>query len=332
VNPLGNKPSIFKGFFSGDDSKGENSEKPLIIPTRPSRPDPYSVRLSETSTNNNYSNLLTPDTNGLSEDERLALDSLASVPIPEEMNFDHYLNNPDLRGWLRKKTGTNKFGFSIGDMTTSNYGWKRYWFCVKDTRLMYYTNEQSPNTQSKGNPPTGIISLQFATSIQVFGKKSIKICFPEVTYELEAAEISHRSKWVKGLLDVKTTYVKLQQHTGASSPFGINQTDMRKEGALELRSGNNWKPRYVVLVDGMLLIFSAKGALRNHRIPLYDLEMDAVQATDNSRFSFKIRLRVGEEPKEMEFGNTSESVVESWVEILRKHKLLIEDFINTFTF
>jgi len=197
---------------------------------------------------------------------------------------------------------------------------------------MYYTTEQSPNTQSKGNPPAGIISLHFATSIQPFGKKSIKICFPEATYELEAPEISNRSKWIKGILDLKTTYAKLQKHTGASSPFGINQTDMRKEGALELHSGNKWKPRYLVLVDGMLLIFSAKGALRNHRIPLYDLELDSVQPTDNSRFSFKIRLRVGEESKEMEFGNTSQSVVDNWAEILRKHKLLIEDFINNFTF
>jgi len=215
-------------------------------------------------------------------------------------------------------------------MTNSNYGWKRYWFCVMDTRLMYYTNEQSSNTGLKGNPPTGIISLQFSTSIQSFGKKSIKICFPETIYELEAAEITARSKWVKGLLDVRSTYVKLQKHTGANSPFGISQTDMRKEGALELRSGNKWKPRYLVLVDGMLLIFSAKGATRNQRIPLFDLELDSVQQVDNTRYSF--RLRVEEERREMEFSHATESVLESWVSTLRKHKLLIEDVINNFTF
>jgi len=248
------------------------------------------------------------------------------------MNFDHYLNNPELRGWLRKKNGMNKFGFSVGDMTSSNYGWKRYWFCVMDTRLMYYTNEQSPNTMGKGNPPTGIISLQFATTIQPFGKKSIKIAFPEVAYELEAPEISIRSKWVKGLLDVKSTYAKLEKHTGANSPFGIDKQDMRKEGPLDIKNGNNWKPRYLVLVDGMLLLFSAKGAARNQRIPLYDLELDSVQQVDKTRYSFRLHLRISEERREMELSHSSEAELESWVSILRKHKLLIEDVINTFTF
>jgi len=217
-------------------------------------------------------------------------------------------------------------------MTTSNYGWKRYWFCVMDTRLMYFTNEQSPNTIGKGNPPTGIISLQFAISIQSFGKKSLRICFPEVIYELEAAEISLRSKWVIGLLDVKNTYAKLEKHTGNNSPFGISKNDMRKEGALEYRSTNKWKPRYLVLVDGMLLIFSSKGAARSQRIPLYDLEIDSVKQLDNTRYSFKLTLRMAEERREMEFSHTSETEVESWVSILRKHKLHIEDVINNFTF
>jgi len=153
-----------------------------------------------------------------------------------------------------------------------------------------------------------------------------------VVYELEAEEIGLRSKWVKGLLDVKATYAKLERHTGAKSPFGISKEEMRKEGAVEIRKGNNWKPRYLVLVDGMLLMFSAKGAVRNHRIPLYDLELDSVQQLDKNRFSFRLHLRVAEERSEMEFSHTSESEAESWVSTLRKHKLLIEEVINNFTF
>jgi len=262
------------------------------------------------------------------------------------MNFDHYLNNPELRGWLRKKSGTNIFGFSVGDMTTSSYGWKRYWFCVMDTRLMYYTNEQAPNTLGKGNPPIGIISLHYATSIQPFGTKGIKINFPEVVYELEASEIILRSKWVLGisklilefflksvgLLEVKTTYTKIQKHTGTASPFGISKTYMRKEGALDIRSGNSWKPRYFVLVDGMLLIFSAKGATRNQRIPLYNIELDDVQQIDKNRFSFKLKIPSTEEPTEMEISHSEDDEVQHWVAALLKHKLIIDEVINNFTF
>jgi len=94
MNPFSTKPSIFKGIFSGDnDSKTEKSTEEMkapLIPTRTNSPDPYTVTLSESSINN-YSNLLNPkEMNGISEEERLALESLAFVPVPEEMNFNHY--------------------------------------------------------------------------------------------------------------------------------------------------------------------------------------------------------------------------------------------------
>jgi hypothetical protein len=243
-------------------------------------------------------------------------------------NFDQYLRNSELTGWLKKKSASSTLGIAK---------WTRKWFTLQECRLMYYPTEQEKFSSGKDNAPEGIISLQYATNILSSGKKSFKVVLPESTYELETEDTEERTKWIRGLLNAKTLFERLEEHTGQfQSNFGITKEDMRKEGSMDVKNNlGNWQERYLVLVDGMLLVFSSKlGMNRKSKFPLYECQMHPIIVSNDNRFGFELESseKVNDSHKKLMVSCGDEIETQMWLNAILKQKLMIEETINLISF
>lgn len=61
-------------------------------------------------------------------------------------DFDEYLHNSELQGWLKKKDNKGAMSSAIGIS-----GWKKKWFTLQEQRLIYYPSIQERFTLGKGN-------------------------------------------------------------------------------------------------------------------------------------------------------------------------------------
>eukprot|EP01125_Pyxidicula_operculata_P015975 TRINITY_DN5455_c1_g1_i1.p1 TRINITY_DN5455_c1_g1~~TRINITY_DN5455_c1_g1_i1.p1 ORF type:complete len:217 (+),score=59.93 TRINITY_DN5455_c1_g1_i1:217-867(+) len=210
---------------------------------------------------------------------------------------------------------------------------KKRWFTLQEVRLLYYSEEQEKFSFGKGNPPEGNIPLQFALSIEPSGKKGIKIIYPERIYELEASDSTIRDKWVSGLNTASHIYKKLEEHTGSESNiFGITKKDMEKEGVMDIKGMFGWKENHIMLRDGMLFVFSAKGGARKAKIPLYDCKLNSLPA-DKDRYAFE--LIAPETKQEIQLSMSGEDAdvnIQMWLNAILKQKLMIEEAINLISF
>jgi len=197
---------------------------------------------------------------------------------------------------------------------------------------MYYDKEQEKFSFGKGNPPKGILSLRFALAIQDVGKKNFQIIVPERTYEFQAHDTTLRRKWVLALQAAQTIYHKLEIHTAETwRPFGVSLDDLCKDGFLDVKSWFGWNEYYVILRDGILYIFTAKGGSRKYKIPLYNSHMEPLDSLEDGRYGFKLLSPDGE-ITEIQLSCSDEIANHQWMNGLLKQKLMIEEAINLISF
>jgi len=280
------------------------------------------------------------------EKRKTALDLLQPVPVPDQnneedlsinereiedqlknrtmkintINFDKYVNNTELSGFLNKK-----------DAATLVKQWRVRWFTLQESKLLYYKEAQKKFSQALGNPPVGIISLHDAKKIEATEKNRFVIVTPERTYELEANSPQEREKWIAGLQESVVVGNKVSAHMLLQGTALKKEDFEKKEGYLSRlgRTFKNWKRAYFVLGEGMLQYFHHKGGKVIGKVPLYDCDFSSHQSSSHE-YCFKISGT--DHKKEVIMAASSDLEMQSWLNAILKHKIIIEEEINAISF
>jgi len=238
------------------------------------------------------------------------------------INYDKYVNNV-MEGSLQKADEKNNWGFS--------FGWQTKWFKLSDCRLFFYTKK--PTQNSKGVIHEGVISTQLCSSIEKIGETGFTIHFPERDFSLMASSKQIRDDWIKAIEEAKDIYEKLEKHVEnnkkSSTGSIARKSEPRKEGYVDVCYFLGWNKMYFVLVDGMLLVFNSKGGSRKHKIPLYGSRVEEEPSSSSrDRIAFTIHSPEATK-KELLCSCSTVEDTQLWITAMLKHKLLIEEVINS---
>jgi hypothetical protein len=238
--------------------------------------------------------------------------------------WEEYLESPHLQGFLLKQ---DPQGFLV-------HKWRKRWFSLQRSRLLYYKQERKPGT--KAGTPLGIISLQYATAIEpdtAGGPGKFVINTPDRIWYLDAGNETERDKWITGLREAKEIYElvknKIREHTILTYGSDINQ---RKEGILERYTALYiWVDNYFVLQDGILFYYSSKGSKQKGRVALFDCKFE--EFPTKGRSAFKIICKSEDNKNnEIVLGFKDDTHMQEWLNALLRQKVLIEDTINSIVF
>lgn len=111
----------------------------------------------------------------------------------------------------------------------------------------------------------------------------------------------------------------------------------KKAGDMQVKVHGSWKSKYLVLVDGMLIVFRRKvsclavsfsflqGSVRSTKYPLYGAKLKGIQITNEKRWGYMIET---EGKKEVSISCFDEIEMQNWLNATLKQKLMIEEVIN----
>jgi len=232
----------------------------------------------------------------------------------KNFNFNEYLENERLKGFLKKRD------LSIFKM------WPRKWFTLQESKLLYYPQPQS--NLGKKEAPEGIISVLQAIDIEVDGTKRFIIKLPEMEYHLEANTTEERDHWITGLKESQEISRTLEQYTfqGDNSQFSLSKEEIRKEGALFRKGYTGWTKVKIIVMDGMLYSYSIKSGNRKDKIALFGSKWEE---DTGGEYAWSIEAQNG---TKIYLAATSEMEMHQWLNFLKKQTILIEETINSITF
>jgi len=217
--------------------------------------------------------------------------------------------------------------------------WRKRWFSLQRTRLLYYKS-----APKKSTPPLGFISIIFATKIGAIlqekkRKPIFEIVTPEKTYQLQATSTDLMIDWVCALKEAKDRFDapkdklpdqddKMYTVGGAEvkSERGIVLSplmDNSKSGTLEVLVNGKYKKRFFELKGGILSEHNDGKIVSN--VPLYGCAFE--KSKSSKKFCFEISTPGSSRGGILLKAESEEEMLE-WLSVLQLQKVCIENTLS----
>lgn len=278
-----------------------------------------SPRQQQQQTQQNFAPLMST----IEEDEEWTNYRKSLIQQTTIFSFDEYADGTLLQGFLKKKDMTTTQISSVLGIANP-FSAKQFWFNLRSERLLYW-NKQPTQSDTSGHSPEGIISLKFCQKIEPIENSltGFKIVLPEREYELEASSAEERTKWINGLTQAVDVFSKIQNYTEKKK--AVDNT-LRKEDLMDLRIGIfGWIEHYLILVDGMILMYYGKNGPRLYKVALYGSTITNLDSKGQPRWGFNIQTEGG---TSYAISSKNQAKAEDWLNAITIQKNNIEEAIN----
>lgn len=212
--------------------------------------------------------------------------------------------------------------------------WRRRWFSLQGSRLLYYEVERKPNSSGYEKSPLGHIALGFVLLIDEDKngrKNSFMISTADRVYHLQCDTAEDMYKWIETLRKAKLLFKRQERTSSILSSVSYNRKQYREGFLFELAIFKTWRQFYFILKDGVLFKYKNKGETQIGRIHLYGCKFEDYQWDSNEAetTSFRITSPSGQTSV---LRATTFQEMHGWLNELLKQQIVIEEFINSIIF
>jgi len=209
--------------------------------------------------------------------------------------------------------------------------WKKRWFALHGTMLLYY--KQKP---AAGAPPLGLISVLFANKIGVVkdrkkkSKPIFEVSTPEKQHFLQCSTEEAMNDWIFVLKKTQEIMgkgsIRIEKpNLPADKP--TKQEEMQspsKTGPLELWEKGKWKQRFFAISDGTLTEKKTENGKALSTIPLSGLLFEVCTKPDFKTIINCFEITSKSASRLLILKADTEQSMKDWLEVLRMGKALLD--------